>query len=817
MNARYCLECGSQLPDLEIGSLCSICALRGALAAGVETGPPETSGGAGEPAAGLKFGDYEILEEIARGGMGVVYRARQISLDRVVAIKMLLPGLSSPEYLRRFRIEASAAAGLQHPHIVSIHEVGAWQCRPYLAMDYVEGPSLAQRVADTRDGPHDFRQIARWVASMADAVQHAHDRGILHRDLKPSNVLIDEKDCPRITDFGLAKRLGDESELTLSGHALGSPSFMPPEQAGSRDKVSRRSDVYGLGGTLYFALTGRAPFQGETPAEVMHGVLTLDPTPPRNLDPAIPRDLETICLKCIEKAPARRYASARMVADELGRFLDDRPILARPVRAPEKIWRWCRRKPLVAGLAVVLAVSLALGCWFGWQSRQSSRQLEQEKMRAAIDTALAATWGGDRAAAEKAIKEAQRHGVHNEWIPMLHGQIALNSLQSDEAVRQFEQAVALAPKSVVAKAMLATGYLWSGNFEKYAEILGELGELSPETPEDYLFLGVALVGGHPDTAKAVSLIGYAAKKRPSGITFLALAMAEGFHAAAFGSWPIAQKAIEHCNWAEEVLGANHPGVLTVRLNAYNFAMRLCPDGERAGLRRKAAEAAAVLVSTSSPIGRMQRAFYFEITGNDTAEVQEWGKAVQQGGGGLYATYYAAAMLNRNMSGEALEALNRQGLASDGLVAISRAFLLLDKKLPEESRELYPRAAASERLRVLAETILLLAGDDLRVAADSVQLIGTISPQHPDYKALRFYAGRISAEELAAGVGASRVQACSTYNLIAMSFLAKGDRETARQYFRRSVGTGTHWATQYQWSRAFLARLEQDPHWPPWIP
>jgi tetratricopeptide (TPR) repeat protein len=821
---RYCLECGSPLPALETGGLCSICALRGALITEVETETPETvNTGEGPNAAiglltsGQKFGDYEILGEIAHGGMGVVYRARQVSLDRVVAIKMLLPGLSSPEYLRRFRTEASAAAGMQHPNIVAIHEVGVWQGRQYLVMDYVAGRSLAQRVMDMDRGRLDFRQIARWVALTADAVQYAHDRGILHRDLKPSNVLIDEKDRPHITDFGLAKQVGEESELTLSGQALGSPSFMPPEQAGSRGKVSRRSDVYGLGGTLYYALTGRAPFKGDTPAEVMYEVLTLNPLPPRNINPAIPLDLETICLKCLEKEPARRYASTRMVAEELTRFLEDEPILARPIRIPEKIWRWCRRKPLVAGLAAVLTVSLMLAAWLGRQAHLSSQLAEQEQMQRAIDTALTEAWGGNGAAAEKAINEAERHGAANEWVPMLRGQIALYSPKTNEAVKQFEQAVALAPRSVAAKAMLATAYLYNGQFDRWADILESLGDLSPKTPEDYLFLGAALVGGYPDTSRAVSLLEQAAQKRPSGIAFIQLAMAEGFHAADAGSWPIAENAIKHCDAATMVLGEEHFVNLCVRLNVCNFAMRLCPEEERAGFRARAAEAARALESTMNPVGHMQRAFYFQIIGDEAAELQAWRRALRKGVGGMFVSYYASAMLNRDRSGEAMELLNRLDPAADGLKAISQAFLLLDSKHPAEAEKQYSLAAASVRLKVLAETIFLLAGDSTRVQADAAQLLGAIPPQHPDYQALRFYAGWISAEELAAEAGSSGYQACGDYYLIAMLYLARGEREIARRYFRRCMETGTHWLIQYQWSRAFLARLERDPHWPQWIP
>jgi WD40 repeat protein len=310
-----------------------------------------------------QFGEYELIAEVARGGMGIVYKARQASLDRIVALKMLLFGpLASPEFVKRFRAEASAVAALSHPNIVGIHEVGVIQGQHYFAMDYVEGETLSEILVN---GPLPPRRAANCMSIIAGAIQYAHDRGILHRDLKPSNVLIDSNGQPRVTDFGLARRLDGDSELTLTGQVLGSPNYMPPEQAGGRrGKLDRRSDVYSLGAMLYHLLTGRPPFVGEAVTETLQQVVHSEPVSPHLLNPGVPRDLETVCLKCLEKQPEKRYATAQELADELGRFLRAEPIVARPVSVPEKIWRWCQRKPAFASalfLITVLVLILVIG------------------------------------------------------------------------------------------------------------------------------------------------------------------------------------------------------------------------------------------------------------------------------------------------------------------------------------------------------------------------------------------------------------------------------------------------------------------------
>jgi serine/threonine protein kinase len=332
------------------------------------------------PSAWPAVPGYEILGELGRGGMGVVYQARQLGLHRTVALKMVLTGnQAGPKDLARFRAEAAAIARLQHPNIVQIYDVGEAAGRPYFVLEFVAGGSLAQHL---QGKPPQVRPAAQLVETLARAVHAAHTHGIIHRDLKPANILLrdapegvrdESRDLsslvPKITDFGLAKCADGDGEApdlrgpTVTGELLGTPSYMAPEQAMiPRQPVGPAADVYALGAILYELLTGRPPFTGGTPLATVLQVLHSEPVPVTSLQPNVPRDLETVCLKCLRKEPHKRYGSALELAEDLRRFLCDEPILARPVRQAEKLWRWVRRHPVPAGLlaAGLLAPVVAL-------------------------------------------------------------------------------------------------------------------------------------------------------------------------------------------------------------------------------------------------------------------------------------------------------------------------------------------------------------------------------------------------------------------------------------------------------------------------
>ena len=336
-----------------------------------------------------RLGQFRVLKLLGEGGMGQVFLAEDGELQRLVAVKVLKSTFASETESKRFQLEAEAAARLNHPNIVPIHGAGEDCGRRYLTMAYIEGQSLAQRLAG---GPLPPRNAARLMQLVAEAVEHAHSQGVVHRDLKPGNILLDRKEQPLVSDFGLAKRSEGDSSMTRSGQVVGTPSFMSPEQArGANDEVGAAADIYSIGATLYCTLTGRPPFQAATVVETLRLVLYTEPVSPRALNPLVPRDLDTICMKCLEKKPEHRYPSALATSQDLQRFLDDRPILARPVGPGGRLVRWSRRNPLLsASLAAAVAILLTAFAIVSWSLA------EEAKQRAAADEAK-----GDAQAKEK--------------------------------------------------------------------------------------------------------------------------------------------------------------------------------------------------------------------------------------------------------------------------------------------------------------------------------------------------------------------------------------------------------------------------------
>ena len=367
-------------------------------------------------------GGYEIVEEIARGGMGVVYRARQVRLNRVVALKMIAGGaLASPSMVERFRAEAEAAAQLDHPNIVPIYEVGEAGGQHYFSARLIEGGSLEQRLGeyaapsapvDRAEALERQRRAARLMVGVARAVHFAHQHGILHRDLKPGNILIDTNGEPQVTDFGIAKQLTGRGPVTQSFAVLGTPDYMAPEQAtGEPGRLSTAADVFSLGVVLYQLLTNRLPFRGASPLETMRKVVEDDPAPPHTVNAAVDRDLETICLKCLAKRAPDRYGSAEAFADDLARWLAGEPIAARPVTATERVWRWCRQQPIVASLSTALAAAIVVGIVMSgtqWRRAERNAVALRESLYAADMSVAFQAWNAGNVTQARDLLEAQR-------------------------------------------------------------------------------------------------------------------------------------------------------------------------------------------------------------------------------------------------------------------------------------------------------------------------------------------------------------------------------------------------------------------------
>ncbi len=432
---QVCPDCGAPVRRATPAGQCPACLLRlslsvadGGLAFGLDECPAEevsASETLNPDSAHIRYvGDYELIEEIGRGGMGVVYKARQVSLNRFVALKLVRAGdFADENEVARFRAEAEAAAHLDHPNIVSIYEVGEHDGRHYFSMKLIEGGSLAERIAndelrmtnvghERQTAPFDIRHSALVISQVARAVHHAHQRGLLHRDLKPGNILLDAEGQPHITDFGLAKRIDTDSAMTMPGAILGTPGYIAPEQAAGVKQLTTAADIHSLGAILYELLAGRPPFTGATVMETLHNVMNKEPVPPSavrssrreeahsksesrkpksgivqslltSAATSVDCDLETICLKCLEKEPARRYGSAEALADDLERWLAHKPIRARPVTFVERLRKWTQRNPLhatgAAALFLVSALGLA-GVLWQWHAAVAARRAIQEEL-----------------------------------------------------------------------------------------------------------------------------------------------------------------------------------------------------------------------------------------------------------------------------------------------------------------------------------------------------------------------------------------------------------------------------------------------------
>ena len=865
-----------------------------------------------EPAAASpkRLGDFEIVREIGRGGMGVVYEAWQSSLKRRVALKVLSGqlGLTSQAVVR-FRREAEAAAKLHHTNIVPIYATGEQDGTHYYAMELIEGPSLqvviralkqggagvspagrddttttlsawvmetitglarahpksepeapargpAQADSLGHTGGAHFDTLARLMAEVADGLDYAHQQGVIHRDIKPSNLLLNPvgpvadrsstagtepgryiatagTELGRYTsvrlsinDFGLARVL-EQPGMTMTGEFMGTPRYMSPEQiAAGRAPLDHRTDVYSLGATLYELLTLQPPFPGERREQVIAQILHKDPTPPRRVNRKVPVDLETICLKALEKDPDRRYQTAGQMAEDLRRYVNRFAISAKRAGPITRTIKWCRRRPAVAGLlGVVVVLATAAGALAYGVHRSNVRVLDMQRQKA-IDDALLAAMSGEINGAEEAIRRAELYGASTGWVRMLRGQVALQQGRGPEALEHLEQAARLLPHSVAAKAMLATACGVNALWDRCYRLLGELDRMSPLTAEDYLFKGDAerIV----DPVRALESLDQAVKLRSSALFWAIRAGARTSRAVMSGSPSDAELALQDAAVALQMLPEN-PLVLWQHLRAQLAAASLFQEtGQRAleDAAWAAAERDALALEQfpSNVEAHRQRACFYRQRGQWDAELDEWRRL-----GELTGQYYpyARTLYERGEFARASRALDdTPPRARDVYFHIHRAFIVAD--LPDgysRAMQSYEDAVGTQSTGIDAldpAYILYFLGRRSEADAVARRIRAQVDQAAPWmmvwYGHIADYAcAAISAEELLAIAGVNRLRQCEAHFSIGLRVLADGDRAAAAEHFCAAVDTHVLTFYEHAWSRNFLARLEQDPTWPPWIP
>jgi tetratricopeptide (TPR) repeat protein len=790
----------------------------------------------GVPKSLPDFGPYERICYLGHGGMGAVYKAFDRKLGVDVALKTPLPGhLSNEVVVRIFHTEPRSMARLKHPHIVQVHRVDEHEGRPYFTMDWIDGTSLDNRLEELRNDP---RGAAALLVKVARAIHHAHQRGVLHRDLKPANIFLDARGEPHVTDYGLAKQLGTGECLVEMAAPLGdtvsrvcrgiigTAQYMSPEQANGKD-VTIKSDVYGLGATLYALLTGLPPFRGQSVEDTLRLVRDEKPEPPGKVRRGLPPDLEAICLKCLEKEPEDRYDTAEDLADDLKRFLEGKPIVARPVGALRRLWMWARRRPaqaLAASLAVLFLLAVLASVLINERARR--RQVADTVARA-----LTAANGGDLEAAEQAIAEAELAGASPGQVRMLRGQIALHRGQSREAIRHLEQAVRLLPSSVAAQGMLAAAYASDGQWEGYDRTMRKIAQLTPSTPEDFLFQGYAEANldparGHRTMQKAIA-------PRPTmAIARLLRAEVRAFLAQDTDDLEKAEGAVEDARFAREWLGEKNPAAFWVSLGAHLAKAgvhehRDEPKQRRAELELAGKHADALKPFTALPEAVVYRWMYFREVGREEEVLEELRRASEQTDHVYVAFCCALTLYRRGQPRDLEEALHVLEKRSPSYNDRLLPFVLAEHDWPNRHRWPARALKASDDFASWAQDVAALMDSQafrcvLGMKGDAVTASKALVSRaerlyalrrEPLLRCLRFNAGNLSEDELVQGAKGSRWNQCLAHYYVAMRKLAEGDRKGAQDHFDRVVKTRAFiWGT-YDLSWVFQARLAKDPKWP----
>jgi len=814
--------------------------------------------------------------------MGVVYEARQLSLNRKVALKVLANSLGlTPKAVMRFKREAEAAARLHHTNIVPIYATGEHEGCHYYAMELIEGPSLdhvIDRMRQLRDGPpapaeepdarhaatvasadadawattaldYDapaaqrspttsttlsstasqggyFDTVARLFAEIADALDYAHAQHVIHRDIKPSNLLLSPQGRLSINDFGLARML-EQPGMTLSGEFMGSPMYMSPEQiTAGRTPLDHRTDIYSLGAAMYEVLTLHAPFEGERRDQILAQILHKEPKRPRSLNRKVPQDLETICLKAMEKDPDRRYQTAGKMAEDLRRYISRFAISARRIGVVGRSIRWAKRSRAMASALGALLIAIVMGSFLGARAYSEHCQRINEHQEQALDQATAAALSGDEQQATQFIFDAEQKGASQGRIRLLYGLLALRKEDYAKAEKELAQARQLMPDSVGPIALLSLMYITSGQNEKWEQTFMLLGHMQPQTEEDFLFKGMAETPADPETG--IASLNTAARMRNSGVVREAREHALADRATDRRSLEDLESALADATFAEAVLPGD-PNTLAIGISTRLQAAVVYEKTGHPDKQKLMMEAAGKLVEElAAPRYRDSvqchwcRARFFELGGNAAAVRRECEELV-----GLKSfddwVWEALELIQAGDLAGATAMANDARMKPIIATQCDVAMILVESD-PKLARSLNLAAAAQQSTSPVGlgpTLVLCLLGDKIE-AEKACRALRRRKPHWPwrggwYERLLDFDCGDMTAQQLLERTGASQFNQCEANYHIAMKYLAEGNRTEGRKHFQAAFDTGIYWYGEYSWSKTFLARMRQDPNWPRWIP
>jgi serine/threonine protein kinase/tetratricopeptide (TPR) repeat protein len=838
-------------------------------------------------AAPRRLGDFEILLELGRGGMGIVYEARQVSLNRKVALKVLSGGLGlTPKAVQRFRREAEAAAKLHHTNIVPVYATGDQDGTHFYAMELIDGRSLDQVIRHMRQeatpanstptasssggasapdlaqtGPYVqgasaspstaglsssslgsgsgyFDTVARMIAEVADGLEYAHQEGVVHRDMKPSNLLLSPAGRLSVNDFGLARML-EQPGMTMTGEFVGTPAYMSPEQiTAGRTPLDHRTDIYSLGATLYELLTLYPPFTGERRDQVLAQILHKEPKAPRKVNPRVPVDLETICLKAMEKDPDRRYRTAGALADDLRRYVNRFAIAARRAGPTERLRKWIKRHPgLAAGVgaalvATVLAGFFALHAWRDRQERIAAEaKAHQEKLQEKQQQAVRDILMGDVKGAEQAIQEAQELGATEEWVQWRQGQIAFHNGDWEDATRLLEPAADKMPDNLALHWLLATVYRLHGDYDGAARIARRIDSIPPNAEEEYLYKGFATM---PYTPKeSLALLTEAVKTRGSLIAFGVRAVCLARLASNRTDLRSIQQAMQDATAAKRIMQDNAQAlaesVIVHSSAAILYEQSHKIEESKQAMRIAEEDAEALKLFSDAWMGVTARGTFLAEIGKSEEAIQWFEERMRHKKLGRGAAHrYAWLLYERGDADEASQVLE-QSSAGPRHANLSRVIFVAESPNGglDRARKICDEMAG-ERASYgffngffTQPALLFLLGQKpaaLELCAKHQAELDPKADKTVYDRVVDYWKNPNAAreKELLDFAGSAKASLVLAHWHIGIRQLADGDRAGARRHFEACMALHYPYFYGYLESRALLARMDKDPTWPPWI-